>query len=63
MNNMPNVTPIDEIEITEESSSTNLPHQINGTMQNRFLNLDNFFIFLAYDDLIVGISDGANCFW
>ena len=35
----------------------------NGTMQNRFLNLDNFFIFLAYDDLIVGISDGANCFW
>ena len=30
----------------------------NGTMQNRFLDLDNFFIFLAYDDLKVGISDG-----
>ena len=25
-------------------------------MQNRFLNLDNFFICLAYDDLMVGIS-------
>ena len=34
----------------------------NGTMQNRFLNLDNFFICLAYDDLMVGISDGTNCF-
>ena len=34
----------------------------NGTMQNRFLNLDNFLIFLAYDDLMVGISDGTNCF-
>ena len=33
-----------------------------GTMQNRFLNLDTFFICLAYDDLMVGISDGANCF-
>ena len=33
-----------------------------GTMQNRFLNLDNFFICLAYDDLMVGISDGTNCF-
>ena len=28
-------------------------------MQNRFLNLDTFFICLAYDDLMVGISDGA----
>ena len=35
----------------------------NGTMQNRFLNLDNFFICLAYDDLMVGISDSTNCFW
>ena len=35
----------------------------NGTMQNRFLNLDNFFNCLAYDDLMVGISDGSNCFW
>ena len=34
----------------------------NGTMQNRFLYLDNFFICLAYDDLVVGISDGTNCF-
>ena len=34
----------------------------NWTMQNRFLNLDNFFICLAYDDLMVGISDGTNCF-
>ena len=34
-----------------------------GTMQNRFLNLDNFFICLGYDDLMVGISDGTNCFW
>ena len=34
----------------------------NGTMQNRFLNLDNFFIYLAYGDLMVGISDGTNCF-
>ena len=34
----------------------------NGTIQNRFQNLDNFFIFLAYDDLMVGISDGTNCF-
>jgi len=33
-----------------------------GTMQNRFLNLDNFFIYLAYGDLMVGISDGTNCF-
>ena len=33
-----------------------------GTMQNRFLNLDNFFNCLAYDDLMVGISDGSNCF-
>ena len=31
MNNMPNVTAIDEIEITEESSSTNLPHQTNSS--------------------------------
>ena len=35
---------------------------IIGTMQNRFLNLDTFFICLAYDDLMVGISDGTNCF-
>ena len=28
-------------------------------MQNKFLNLDNFFICLAYDDLMVGISDGT----
>ena len=34
-----------------------------GTMQNRFLNLDNFFICLTYDDLMVGISSGTNCFW
>ena len=34
----------------------------NGTMQNRFLNLDIFFICLAYDDLMVDISDGTNCF-
>ena len=34
----------------------------NGTIQNRFLNLDNFFICLAYDDLMVGISNGGNCF-
>ena len=25
-------------------------------MQNRFLNLDTFFICLAYDDLMVGIK-------
>ena len=36
--------------------------EFNGTMQNRFLNLDNFFIYLAYGDLMVGISDGTNCF-
>ena len=41
---------------------TILPLDTNGTMQNRFLNLDNFFICLAYDDLMVGISDGTNCF-
>ena len=34
----------------------------NGTIQIKFLNLDNFFICLAYDDLMVGISDGTNCF-
>ena len=39
------------------------PNSTIGTMQNRFLNLDNFFICLAYDDLMVGISDGNNCFW
>ena len=34
----------------------------NGTMQNRFLKLDPFFICLAYGDLMVGITDGPNRF-
>ena len=44
----------------QKRPSTDMPS--NGTMQNRFLNLDNFFICLAYDDLMVGISDSTNCF-
>ena len=28
----------------------------NGTMQNKFLRLDTFFICLAYGDLVVGIT-------
>ena len=44
------------------SKEKNLKMETIGTMQNRFLNLDNFFIYLAYGDLMVGISDGTNCF-
>ena len=34
----------------------------NGTMQNKFPGLDTFLICLAYCDLMVGISEGPNCF-
>ena len=52
-----------DLEDWEESKTTQNPTFYSiGTMQNRFLNLDTFFICLAYDDLMVGISDGTNCF-
>ena len=64
--NRPEVKIQDRISVTDQGISTlaTLFEELfsNGTMQNRFLNLDNFFIYLAYDDLMVGISDGTNCF-
>ena len=50
------------VELNAMRNSLNVMLEGIGTMQNRFLNLDTFFICLAYGDLMVGISDGTICF-
>ena len=48
------------VEVVFKTQGTNddegIIHVYIGTMQNRFPNLDNFFVCLAYDDLMTFIS-------